>query len=177
MRKANPGYVKRVLVFLCLVAVAVAVVSCKRTEMCKVIEEGRAPDFTLTDLNGKKVALSSCKGKVVLVEFWATWCPPCREAVPEMNKLYEKYKNRNVQVLAVSLDEGGDVASRLNQFVREHRVKYPVLIGDNKVNILYGVTNVPVAFVIDKDGKISKKHIGFMEELSEKISRDIEALL
>jgi len=177
MRQANLRRVKQVLVVFCLCAIAFSAASCKRTEKSRVAEEGRAPDFTLSDVSGKKVTLSELRGKVVLVEFWATWCPPCKDAVPELNKVYEKYKNKNVQVLAISLDQGGDVASKLNSFVKEHRINYPVLIDDKEVNVSYGVANVPVAFIIDKEGKVAKKHVGFMEELSEKISHDIEALL
>jgi len=177
MQHGNAGCVKQVLVVLCLCAVAFYAASCKRTEKGMVVEEGKAPDFTLTDTSGKKITLSELRGKVVLVEFWATWCPPCKDAVPEMNKVYEKYKNKDVQVLAISVDQGGDVASKLNSFAKEHWVNYPVLIDDKKVNVSYGVANVPVAFIIDKEGKIAKKHVGFMEELSERISRDIEELL
>lgn len=177
MRQVNVRSVKQVLVVLCLCAVAFSAASCKKTERSRVVEEGKAPDFTLTDLRGTKVTLSELRGKVVLVEFWATWCPPCKDAVPEMNKVYEKYKDKNVQVLAISVDQGGDVASKLNSFVKEHRVDYPVLIDDKKVNVSYGVGNIPVAFIIDKEGKVAKKHIGFMDELSEKVSKDIEALL
>jgi peroxiredoxin len=160
-----------------VVAIAFSVASCKKAERSRAVEEGKAPDFTLHDMSGKKVTLSEFRGKVVLVEFWATWCPPCKDAVPEMNKVYEKYKGQNVEVLAISVDQGSDVASKVRSFVKENRVNYPVLIDDKKVNVSYGVGNVPVAFVIDKQGKVAKKHIGFMEELSENISRDIEALL
>jgi len=177
VRQVNAGYVKQVVLVLCLCAIAFSVASCKKTERSRVVEEGKAPDFTLTDMSGKKVTLSALRGKVVLVEFWATWCPPCRDAVPEMNKVYEKYKNKNVQVLAIAVDQGGNVSSKLNSFVKEHGVNYPVLIDDKKVNVSYGVASVPVAFIIDKEGRVAKKHIGFMDELSETISRDIEALL
>jgi peroxiredoxin len=169
--------VKQVLLVLCLFAIAFSAASCKKTERSRVVEEGKAPDFTLSDVSGKKVTLSELRGKVVVVEFWATWCPPCNDAVPEMNKVYEKYKNKNVHVLAISVDQGGDVASKVHSFVKEHRVNYPVLIDDKKVDVSYGVGNIPVTFIIDKEGKVVKKHIGFMEELSETISRDIEALL
>ena len=168
---------KQVLVVLCLLALACSAASCKKTERSRVVEDGKAPDFTLTDINGKNITLSALRGKVVLVEFWATWCPPCKDAVPEMNKVYDTYKDKNVQVLAISLDQGGDVASKVRSFVREHRIHYPVLIDDKKVYVTYGVGNVPVIFIIDKDGKVAKKHIGFVEDLSEGISRDIEALL
>ena len=177
MRQVRLGCVKQALLVLCLFAIAFSAASCKKAERSRVVEEGKAPDFTLSDVSGKKVTLSELRGKVVVVEFWATWCPPCNDAVPEINKVYEKYKDKNVQVLAIAVDEGGDVASKLNSFVKEHRANYPVLIDDKKVNVSYGVGNIPVAFIIDKEGKVAKKHIGFMEELSERISRDIEALL
>lgn len=177
MRQVNAGCVMQIIVVLCLFAVAFSSASCRKSERSVVVEEGKAPDFTLSDVSGKKVTLSELRGKVILVEFWATWCPPCKDAVPEMNKLYEKYKGKDVQVLAISVDQGGDVVSKLNSFIREHRVNYPVLVDDKKVNVSYGVANVPVAFIVDKEGKVAKKHIGFMDELAERISQDIEALL
>ena len=177
MRLVNAGCMKQVLVVLCLCAVVFSAPSCKKTERSMAVEEGKAPDFTLTDMSGKKVSLSALRGKVVLVEFWATWCPPCKDAVPEMNKVYEKYKDKNVEVLAICVDQGSDVMSKLNSFVKEYRVNYPVFVDDKKVNVSYGVANVPVAFIIDKEGKVAKKHVGFMEDLSERVSRDIEALL
>ena len=170
-------YLKKLFIVVCVVAVALIAASCKKNERNVVVEEGKAPDFTLSDIRGTKVTLSGLRGKVVMLEFWATWCPPCRDSIPDLNRVYEKFKDKNFELLAISVDEGRDVSSTVGSFMKEHGVIYPVLIDDGKVNQSYGVTNIPVMFIIGKDGKVVKKHIGYTGGLAEKLSREIEALL
>ncbi|HET6516119.1 MAG TPA: TlpA disulfide reductase family protein [Thermodesulfovibrionales bacterium] len=161
---------------ICLLALALFVLSCTR-EKERVLEEGKAPGFTLTDLQGTKVSLSGFRGKVVLLEFWATWCPPCRESIPELNRLYDKYRDKGLTVIGISMDKGGDVSSTVGSFMKEQGVVYPVLIDDGKVSALYGVTSIPAMFIVDKEGKMVKKFVGFIPGLAENLSREIEALL
>lgn len=165
---------------LCIVACAVAVVffaaSCSRNTE-KVADSGKTLDFTLGDMQGSKITLSGLRGKVVIVEFWATWCPPCRESVPELNEVYEKYKGKNFELLGISVDKGGDALSSVRAFVKEHAVLYPVLLDDRNVNSSFGVGSIPVMFVIDKEGKVVKRHTGFIPGLAKTLSKDIEGLL
>lgn len=128
-----------------------------------VVREGsQAPDFTLKTLDGQEVSLSSLKGKVVLLNFWATWCPPCREEVPSMVKLNGAMDNKPFQMLAVSIDEGGKQA--VEAYFRESGNTLPALLDPGRaVGKTYGITGVPETFIIDMKGVILKKVIGPMD--------------
>jgi len=131
-----------------------------------------APDFISKDVNGKAVKLSDYKGNVILIEFWATWCPPCRELAPVLDKLYGKYKDRGFVILAVT-NEDRDI---VKDYVKEHKMKYPVLIVTDETIKQYGIIGIPVSFLVNKEGKIVSRHMytpGFVI----KITPEIEKLL
>jgi peroxiredoxin len=120
-----------------------------------------APDFTLKDLSGKDIKLSALRGKVVVLNFWATWCPPCREEIPSMMGLNRAMAGKDFQMLAVSIDEGGKDA--VEGFFRKSGTALPALLDtDQSVSKRYGLTGVPETFVIDKKGVILKKVVGAM---------------
>jgi thiol-disulfide isomerase/thioredoxin len=169
----NPG---KLCIVACVMAVAFFAASCSR-DAEKVAVGGKNLDFTLNNLQGNEVTLSGLRGKVVVVEFWATWCPPCRESVPELNELYEKYRGKDFELLGISVDKGGNAPSLVREFVKERDVLYPVLLDDKNVNSSFGVGSIPVMFVIDKEGKVVKKHTGFVPGLAKTLSKDIEGLL
>jgi peroxiredoxin len=140
------------------------------------IEGNHAPDFTLKDLNGEPVRLSALKGKVVLVNFWATWCPPCREEIPSMVKLNQSMQGKPFQMLAVSIDEGGRNA--VQSFFRKGGVTLPALLDtDGKVARRYGTTGVPETFVVDGKGVILKKVIGSMDWSSPDVIAALDDLM
>jgi thiol-disulfide isomerase/thioredoxin len=117
-----------------------------------------APDFSLTDLNGRPLALSSYRGKVVLLDFWATWCVPCREEIPHLIDLQNKYGSQGLQIVGVSMD---DSPEPVRDFYQHFKMNYPVVMGDARTGELYGgVLGLPIAFVVGPDGKITSKHIG-----------------
>ena len=112
-----------------------------------------APAWALPDLNGRTVTLSSLKGKVVLLNFWATWCPPCRTEIPDLIALQKKYADDGVVVVGVSLDETG--SSAVKSFVAKNGINYPVVMGDQRTASAYGgITAIPTTFVIDRGGKV-----------------------
>jgi peroxiredoxin len=118
-----------------------------------------APNFTFPGLDGKNVSLADHKGKVVLLNIWATWCAPCVAEMPSMEKLYQELKNEGFELLAVSIDESG--AEAVTPFMEKHKLSFPVLLdtrGD--IKSLYRVTGVPESFIMDKDGIIVEKVIG-----------------
>ena len=158
------------LVALLLLMLAVATAGCskgdekgkEKASAAKAVEGTMAPDFTARDLAGKEVKLSDLHGKVVLVNFWATWCPPCREEIPSMVKLNQAMAGKPFQMLALSIDEGGKGA--IEQFFAKSGQTLPAYLdGDQKVAGLYGTTGVPETFVVDKKGVILKKVIGGMD--------------
>jgi len=118
-----------------------------------------APDFTFPGLDGKMVSLSDYKGKVVLLNIWATWCPPCVEEMPSMERLYQKFKGQNFEILAVSIDEPGLKA--VAPFMKKSNLTFPALIdSEGAIKAVYGITGIPESFIIDKQGNLIKKIIG-----------------
>jgi len=117
------------------------------------------PDFSLPLLDGKMTRLSDYSGKVVLVNIWATWCPPCLTEMPSMEKLYQQLKGKDFQILAVSIDASGNEA--VGPFVKNHKVSFPVLIDPKGIiTKIYRTTGVPESFIINKQGILVKKIIG-----------------
>ena len=120
---------------------------------------GDAPDFTLQSVEGKNVTLSSFKGKVIILNFWATWCPPCRMELPDFVELFSAYKDKGLIIIGVSLDEGG--AATVKKFMKKQPLNYPILIGNQAVTTSYGgLRGIPTTFILDKDGNIKNKIVG-----------------
>ncbi|MGB9735379.1 MAG: peroxiredoxin family protein [bacterium] len=115
-------------------------------------ENAIAPDFTLRTIDNKTVKLSDYRGKVVFLNFWATWCPPCRMELPAMEKLYEKLKDQPFVMLAVNVDEADPDGVR--NFVRSMNLTFPVLLDDGNVSKLYNINAIPTTFIIKKNGVI-----------------------
>lgn len=121
-----------------------------------------APDFELTSLDGKRVKLSDYRGKAVLLNFWATWCSPCKVEMPWFVDLQKKYGNDGLVVLGVAMDDSD--SSKIAQFASEMGVNYPVLLGTDKVSEEYGnVEFLPTSFYIDREGKFVGKGVGLLE--------------
>ena len=110
----------------------------------------QAADFTLKDLQGHEWNLKSLKGKVVLVNFWASWCPPCRKELPDLDSLYRHFKKQGLIVLAISDED----ASNVRPFVQQSGFSYPVLLDGGKIHEVFGVEGIPKSFVYDRDGKL-----------------------
>jgi peroxiredoxin len=132
-----------------------------------------APDFVLPDAHGTLRQLSDYRGKVLLLDFWATWCGPCRIQIPWFNQLALRYRDRGLAVLGVSMDERGWQA--VDPFVRELKVNYPVVLGNDRVVGLYGVGPPPTTFLIDRDGKIAVVHAGLASRNS--LENEVQQLL
>ena len=150
-------------VYIFLFCLIISLPACTPGEAPKPAEVGKqAPDFILADLSGLKTRLSDLKGKVVLVNFWATWCPPCREEIPSMAVLNRVMAGKPFRMLAISIDQGGK--DDVNDFFKSSGLTLPALLdSDGRVAKLYGVTGVPETFVIDRKGVILKKFIGALD--------------
>lgn len=116
-------------------------------------------DFTLQTLDGSKLALSSLKGKVVFLSFWATWCGPCKQELPSIQALYDKMSSKGFVVLAVDLGEG---KAKVAQFVKHYGLTFPVLLdGDASVGSAYGASSIPTNYLIDRSGQIIARVVGY----------------
>lgn len=127
-----------------------------------------APEFALKDLNGRFHSLTAKRGSVIVLNFWATWCPPCREEIPVLNEIHSRYGGRGVVVLGISADPS---AEKIKAFMEETPIKYPVLLDPGaKVSKLYRVSSIPTTFIVDKSGSILRRYHVFTEaELGGKI--------
>lgn len=132
-----------------------------------------APDFSATDLSGQTLQLSNYRGKVVLLNFWATWCAPCRSEIPRFVDLQNKYDKEGLQIVGISLD---DDIKLVHGFYQQLRMNYPVVIGDAKLAEQYGrALGLPVSFLIGRNGRIYAKHVG--ETVISQIEREVKSLL
>jgi peroxiredoxin len=120
----------------------------------------KALDFKLKDLDGNEVSLSSLKGKKVFLNFWATWCPPCKAEMPEIEKLYQETKDSDLVILAVDI---GENSNTVKPFIDENKYNFKVLLdSDQSVATQYGISSIPTSYFIDTDGNIISTHIGAM---------------
>jgi len=137
--------------------------------------DGRmADDFTLETISGKQVSLSDYRGKIVFLNFWATWCPPCQSEMPSMEKLYQKFKDKDFIMLAVDLKENSQTVSK---FMRDNKFSFPALIDKGEVGVKYGIASIPTTFFIDKNGKMIGSALGGRDWSNEETFKLIEALL
>ncbi|HTA44686.1 MAG TPA: redoxin domain-containing protein [Bryobacteraceae bacterium] len=146
------------------VAAILGLIACSPSQPARpVVKESskrkHAPDFALKDASGKVVHLADYRGKVVLLDFWATWCGPCGEEIPWFTEFQRKYKDRGFEVVGVSMDDDGWKA--INPFVVQKKINYRIVLGDDQTGDLYGgLEALPTTFVIDRYGRIASIHVG-----------------
>jgi peroxiredoxin len=169
----------KLLPFLALAA-AMTLASCSKMNSERLTsrvsnDRKLAPEFTLQDANGASVKLADYRGKVVLLNFWATWCGPCQVEIPWFEEFEQQFKSKGFEVVGVSMDEDGWAA--IKPFVAQHKVNYRVLLGTDSVGQLYGgVDSLPTTFIIDRDGKFAfSPHVGLAGK--DEYRNEIESLL
>jgi len=139
------------------------------------LEGQDAPDFVLRSATGENLRLSEYRGNVVMINFWATWCGPCRQEMPLLDELYERYQRVGFSLLGVNID---DDSRRAMKMVRELGVKFPVLFDENKeVSKLYKVDAMPVTILVDREGRIRHVHHGYKPGYEDKYLTEIRSLL
>ena len=131
-----------------------------------------APDFSLQALDGREVILSKTKGKAVLLDFWATWCGPCRESIPHLVQLYKTYHAQGFEIIGLSLDKAGKDA--VHHFVQSMDIPYPIVMAPDSVVRDYGVHGLPTTILIDREGKIREKIVGFNTAIVQKMASSVE---
>lgn len=132
-----------------------------------------APDFSLDDSQGKAIKLSDFRGKVVLLDFWATWCHGCMTEIPWYMEFQNKYKGNGLTVIGVSMDEDG--WKSVKPFLAERKINYPIVVGSQDLGKLYSVETLPVTLLIDREGKIAEAHAGMVEK--DAFENEIKTLL
>ncbi len=140
-------------------------------------EAQQAPDFALRTLEGKTIRLSELRGKkVVLINFWATWCPPCRLEMPTMQKIYTEYKKKGFEILAVNIEP--DAKQEIHDFIKELRLTFPVLLDPQmKVAREYRVFGLPVSILLDRKGIIRARETGYNDWTDKESREQVESLL
>jgi cytochrome c biogenesis protein CcmG/thiol:disulfide interchange protein DsbE len=130
----------------------------------------KAPDLSLKDIRGRRIRLANYRGKVVLLNFWATWCPPCRKEIPDLVKMQREYRNRGLQIIGVTYPP--QTVAQVRRFARKFRVNYPVALGSKKTKALFDNQDIlPVTVIIDREGNVRDlvEGIIFPEEFAQKI--------
>jgi len=123
----------------------------------------KAPNFALQDAEGKTVQLSDFAGKVVVLNFWATWCGPCRTEIPGFVRLYSKYQDKGLVIVGISVDQKG--WSVVKPFMKQYKINYPILMANQQVVLDYGgIQAIPTTFIINQDGEIVEKLVGLRPE-------------
>ncbi len=130
-----------------------------------------APDFALKTLSSQEIRLSDLRGRVVLLDFWATWCAPCREAIPHLISLQKNYQAEGLEVLGMNLDKG-DV-EMVRRFVNAMDIPYPIVLTPEETSRAFGVTALPTTILVDKQGRIRQKFLGFTSEISKRITSTV----
>jgi len=147
-----------------------------RSANIQILNQTLTPrDFSLPLLNGGNVSLSDYRGKVVILNFWATWCPPCRDEMPSMENLYQRFHDNGLEILAVDLGEDVRIVS---QFIQFYGYTFPVLMDrSSRVGSLYGIASIPTSFIIDREGKIIARIVGSIQWDTARIIAAFDALL
>ena len=157
--------------------IVLTVSSCKKAETPLPVTGNTAPSFSVVDTVGNRVRLSDFSGKIVILDFWATWCAPCKASTRELEKLLEKYKARGVVVLGISMDTGKSAAEQVKEYARKNSLTYQMLMDDGKMSKAYAVRNIPALFILDRQQKIAKIYPGYLPGLGTMIESELANLL
>ncbi len=162
---------KKILILSLCVGSLLALSQCGKE---KKSPAGLAPDFTLKTLDGQEITLSQLKGKVVLLDFWATWCGPCRESIPHLIQLYNDYQGKGLELIGMDVDKG-DVET-VRKFVKSMDIPYPIVVASDDVARNYRVNGIPTTILIDKEGNIRERIAGFSTTIAQGLTTRVAEL-
>lgn len=135
----------------------------------------RTPNITVTATSGQSISLNNYRGHVLILDFFATWCQPCRQSIPHLVEMNRKYGKQGLQILGLSVDEEGEKA--VKEFVDEFRINYPLAVVGDATTAAFGVRSVPVMYLVDKKGKIVEVYRGYTDEMARSVEQSIKRLL
>lgn len=160
-----------------LIAALFVLLGCTQTRsQPPAIPGNPAPEFSLKDVNGKTVTLADFAGKALVMDFWATWCGPCKDAVPELEALHRAYRDKGVVVIGISVNKESDAAARVKEFAARHGMTYTLVIDDGSAYKAYGVTRIPATVVIDRGHLIKAVYPGFRPGIGKEIAADLDGV-
>ena len=175
---------KKIIIFLLIITVSLVLftgyqkynstpVTKQSTEEAEK-ENKKTPDFTLTTITEDTINFSDYKGKVVIIDFWDTWCPPCKRGIPDFIELYKQYKDNGFVMIGLAFGRQGE--EKVKAFAKEYQINYPVAIPSSSLIQAFGeIRSIPTAFLIDQEGNIVKKYVGLRPK--EEFENDIKKLL
>ncbi len=150
---------------LVLLPLVIVLFVCAEAEKTSIFgnSSSQAPDFTVKDLKGREISLSNYGGKVVFLNFWATWCSPCKAEIPDFIEAYKQYKDKGMEIIGISVDRISPKS--VLKFVEKYKINYPVVMGTYKIQKDYEPgPYIPTTIIIDQEGKIRHRHIGYMNK-------------
>ncbi|MDH4161125.1 MAG: TlpA family protein disulfide reductase [Nitrospirota bacterium] len=136
-----------------------------------------APAFSLRDTESSPVALTDFSGKAIVLDFWATWCGPCKDAMTELEALHRAYQDKGVVVIGISVNKESDATARVKAFAGKHGMTYRLLIDDGSAYKAYGITRIPATVIIDRSHLIRTTYPGFRPGIGKEIAADIDGIL
>jgi peroxiredoxin len=164
---------RRPIVTTVALVVAFALPAVAPADLSPAVSRKTAPDFTLTDAKGAPVKLSAYQGRVVLLDFWATWCTGCKVEIPWYVEFQSKYKKSGLSAIGVSMDEDG--WKTVKPFLERHKINYPIVIGNSDMGDRFGFSSMPATLLIDREGKIADLHVGMVDKAA--FENEIQTLL
>jgi cytochrome c biogenesis protein CcmG/thiol:disulfide interchange protein DsbE len=164
------SFLRWLLIFNLCLALAFLLPHCTQ----KPQESISAPNFSLKTLDGQEITLSELKGKVVLLDFWGTWCGPCKESIPHLIQIYKSNQEKGIELIGMNMDKGGTEIVR--HFVKSMDIPYPIVMATDDVARSYGVTGLPTSFLIDRKGKIREKILGFDSAIAKHMASKVAEL-
>lgn len=159
----------------CLVVATALTLASPLTAFAIIRKGDPAPPFKVVSTSGQNITLANYKGHVLIVDFFATWCTPCRDSIPHLLSLNQKYGKQGLQILGLSADEDGEKVVR--EFVAEQRITYPVAMAGENLLTDFGLRSIPTIFVINKKGVIAEKFMGFNDDMARAMEALIKKLL
>jgi len=172
---SRTGTLAVLLIAVLLIALSAATVPAQQAARADGFGPGDTlPDFTLETTTGKEIRLADYRGKVILLDIWASWCPDCREICPHIQKLYETYRPKGLAVLTVSVDKD---AETVTAWMKEHGYTYPVAMGDKTTREILKVRAIPTVYLIGLDGKVVSRHVEYGEKGTAELERQVRELL
>ena len=177
--KTGPGRGRAVALTIFLAATGLVSLpglrGCHAVRLTPAAERGAGRELELTTMDGRAWRLGEQRGAVVLVDLWATWCGPCQEEAPGLERLSEEFAGRGLRVVGVSLDVGADRMERVRRFAAEYHVTYPLAMADPLAQLDQAIEGVPTALLFDREGRLAATYVGAVGERA--FRRDVKALL